>query len=184
MGGMNTKMSLPGFSSPAAGPEAPLSMLADCHTRVERQCRTLERLLAHLPAHGSDRAAQEAAQAVLRYFDLAAPNHHADEEVNLFPALLEAMAGSDAVCIRELIQGLMAEHRQLEARWSALREKLEAIADGEAVVPGADEVADFVAGYRAHIHKEDTELLPMAARLLGDAALQEIGQAMRTRRGF
>ncbi len=181
---MSHSLSFPGFSSPAAGPEAPLDMLAACHTRVEKQCQTLTRLQPHPMAHGSDAAAREAASAVMRYFDTAAKHHHEDEECDLFPALLQAMAGSDAVCIRELIQGLMAEHRQLEGRWSALREKLEAIADGEAVVPGADEVADFVAGYRAHIHKEDTELLPMAARLLGDAALQEIGQAMRTRRGF
>ena len=54
-------LSFPGFFSPAAGPEAPLQMLAACHTRVEKQCRTLERLQAHLPKHGSDGAAQEAA---------------------------------------------------------------------------------------------------------------------------
>ena len=41
-------------------------MLAACHTRVEKQCRTLERLQAHLNMHGSDPAAQEAAHAVLR----------------------------------------------------------------------------------------------------------------------
>ena len=62
-------MSFPGFSSPAAGPEAPLDMLAACHTRVEKQCRTLERLQAHLGTHGSDTAAQEAAHAVLRMRD-------------------------------------------------------------------------------------------------------------------
>ena len=159
-------------------------MLAACHTRVEKQCQTLMRLQAHLVEHGSDAAAQEAASAVMRYFDTAARHHHEDEECDLFPSLQDAMAGSDAVCIRELTQALMAEHRQLEGRWSSLREKLEAIADGEAVTLQANEVADFVAGYRAHIHKEDTELLPMAARLLDDSALQGIGSAMRARRGF
>ncbi|MBM3387317.1 MAG: hemerythrin domain-containing protein, partial [Betaproteobacteria bacterium] len=109
---MNTSLSFPGFSSPAAGPEAPLHMLAACHTRVEKQCHTLERLQAHLPEHGSDAQAQEAAGAVLRYFDSAARHHHEDEEQDLFPALLEAMAGSDAVCIRELTSALLAEHRQ------------------------------------------------------------------------
>ena len=47
MAGMNT-MSFPGFSSPAAGPEAPLDMLAACHTRVEKQCQTLLLSLIHI----------------------------------------------------------------------------------------------------------------------------------------
>lgn len=177
-------MTFPGFSSPAAGPEAPLDMLAACHTRVEKQCHTLLRLQPHLLAHGSDSSAREAASAVLRYFDTAAKHHHEDEEQDLFPALLEAMAGSDAACIRELTQALQAEHRQLETRWAAMREKLAAIADGEPVLLTPDDVADFVQAYRSHILKEDTELLPMAARLLGNDALKGIGQAMRARRGF
>ena len=181
---MNGSMSLPGFSSPAAGPEAPLDMLAACHTRVEKQCRTLERLQAHLNTHGSDTAAQEAAHAVLRYFNSAAKHHHEDEEDNLFPALLEAMAGSDAVCIRELTEALEADHRILEQRWAALRIKLQAIAQGEAVVLSEGEVEAFVGGYRTHILREDTELLPMAQRLLDDQALRAIGLAMRERRGL
>lgn len=177
-------MSFPGFSSPAAGPEAPLDMLAACHTRVEKQCQTLTRLQPHLATHGSDGAAREAASAVMRYFDTAAKHHHEDEEQDLFPALLESMAGSDALCIRELTGALRAEHRQLEGRWAALRARLEAIAEGEALTLDEDEVNGFVSAYRAHIAKEDSELLPMAARLLGEADLQTIGRAMRTRRGF
>ena len=93
---MTPSLSLPGFSSPAAGPEDPLAMLSACHERVERQCRTLTRLLPHLAQHGADAQAREAGQAVLRYFDEAAPNHHADEEDDL-QAL---MAGADAAPTR------------------------------------------------------------------------------------
>ena len=177
-------LSFPGFSSPAAGPEAPLQMLAACHTRVEKQCRTLERLQAHLPTHGSDADAQEAAHAVLRYFNSAAKHHHEDEEQDLFPALLEAMAGSDAVCIRELTDALEAEHRQLEARWARLRATLQGVAQGQAATLVAEEVEGFVSAYRRHILREDTELLPMAERLLGERALADIGQAMRERRSL
>ena len=35
-----------------------------------------------------------------------------------------------------------------------------------------------------HIAREESELLPMAARLLSDDALQDIGRAMRLRRGI
>ena len=182
-GGMS-KLSFPGFHSPGASTEAPLEMLAACHGRVHKQCDTLERLAAHLPTHGSDTAAQQAATAVMRYFDTAARDHHADEEEDLFPALLEAMAGSDAVCLRALTDGLVAEHRVLEGRWAALREVLAHIAQGEPVALPPSDVQAFVAAYAAHIDKEDTELLPMAARLLSDADITRIGTAMRVRRGI
>ena len=181
---MNGSMSFPGFSSPAAGPEAPLDMLAACHSRVERQCRTLERLQTHLCLHGSDAVAQEAAAAVLRYFNSAAQHHHEDEELDLFPALLQAMTGSDAVCIRELTEALEEEHQVFENRWRRLRLKLQAIAQGQSMALTVLEVADFVNGYRSHIQREDTELLPMAQRLLGHEALARMGQTMRARRGI
>src|SRR3546814_9999059 len=69
----------------------------------------------------------------MRYFDTSAIQHHADEEVDLFPALIESMAGSDAVCIRELTDGLCADHRKLEAGWRRLRETLAKIGQGQAV---------------------------------------------------
>ena len=176
-------LSLPGHSTPAVGFEVPLEMLAACHGRVQHQCETLQRLLAHLKDHGADRPAQEAARAVMRYFDTAARHHHEDEEQDLFPALLESMAGSDAVCLRELTAALCNDHRTLEERWGGLRQRLSQVADGSEASLDDDDVAGFVQLYEQHIAREETELLPMAARLLNDAELDRIGLAMRIRRG-
>ncbi len=175
---------MPGHSSLSASFEAPLEMLYACHQRIHKQCATLRRLVPHLQAHGADAKAREAAAQVLRYFDTAAVHHHADEEQDLFPALLESMAGSDAVCLRELIEGLVAQHRELDARWHALRNALEDIAKGEAATLGAAAVDALTQAYAAHIAREEAELLPMAARLLDDAALQHVGAAMCARRGI
>ena len=177
-------MPLPGLFGPAATFEAPLEMLAACHGRIEQQCATLRRLQPYLAAQGADTAAREAARAVMRYFDHAAVDHHADEEEDLFPALLEAMAGSDAVCLRELTELLTRQHRELEAHWRALREGLDAIAAGEAVALDAALVERFVGAYEQHLQRENDELLPMAERLIDDATLQRIGRAMRLRRGI
>ena len=177
-------MTLPGHFSPHASFEAPLEMLAACHHRIERQCNTLRRLVAHVAEHGVDVQAQEAAQAVMRYFDQAAVDHHADEEQDLFPALLESMAGSDAVCLRELVAQLTHQHRELETRWQALRRVLARVAAGEPVTLDPALVHGLVTAYEQHLAREDAELLPMAARLIGDAALQQIGRAMRLRRGI
>ncbi len=174
---------LPGHATSNASFEVPLEMLSACHGRVEDQCATLRRLASHVRAHGCDTAARSAAAAVMRYFDTAAKHHHADEEVDLFPALIEAMAGSDAVCIRELTDALTAEHRELEARWRYLRGTLARMAGGEGVELQSADVESLASLYERHIAREEAELLPMAARLLADGDLERVGRAMRERRG-
>ncbi len=177
-------VSIPGYSAPGAGFEAPLEMLAACHGRVQDQCATLQRLVPHIAAHGADPAARQAATAVMRYFDTAARHHHEDEEQDLFPALLDSMAGSDARCLRDLTQALVADHRVLEAQWRVLRDMLVHVAAGERAALGEAAVERFVADYAQHIRREEGELLPMAARLLSAAELDRIGRAMRERRGL
>lgn len=167
----------------SAGFEVPLEMLAACHGRVEAQCATLARLVEHLARVGADADARQAAAAIRRYFNTAAVHHHADEEQDLFPALIEAMAGSDAVCIRQMTERLRAEHRKLEVLWSRVDAALRAVEAGDARALDAEAAREFSQAYGAHIAYEESELLPMAARLLGDAELDAIGRAMRQRRG-
>lgn len=176
---------LPGFPSPSAGFDAPLDMLSSCHERMHAMLALLERLSTHIAKHGADQEAHDAASRVIKYFDTAAVHHHADEEEDLFPALLEAVAGSDAVCIRELTQALSTDHRELERHWQALRPGLQAIASstGASATPWeAEAAATFVAAYRSHLGREDADLLPLAERLLGRTELNHLGKAMKDRR--
>jgi hemerythrin-like domain-containing protein len=173
---------IPGFSAPTVGTEAPLEMLSACHGRIETQCATLRRLVPHLLARGVDDQARAAANKLIVFFDTAAMQHHADEEDHLFPALIESMAGSDAICLRQMIDGLTADHRALEACWQHLRGVFEKIAAGECVPLLADEVEVLVAGHERHMQREERELLPMAARLLSDEDLARLEHAMRGRR--
>lgn len=175
---------IPGHSAPAVGFEVPLEMLAACHGRAQHQCATLQRLLPHLQRHGADRDAQEAAIAIMRYFDSAARHHHEDEEHDLFPALLESMAGSDAVCLRGLTASLCDDHRKLEQLWAALRPQLSSVSQTTGHAVDAALVSSFVNLYETHIRREEAELLPMAARLLSEIELDRIGVAMRARRGI
>ncbi len=174
----------PGFPAPAAGPEAPLEMLAACHERIQHQCATLRRLVAHLAAHGADAEARLAAANVMHYFDTSAGHHHADEEEDIFPALIESMAGSDAVCLHELTAGLKADHRALEAHWAPVRRVLERVVAGQPALLAAPDVAALAGLYETHIRREEEELLPMAARLLSEGDLARIGRAMCERRGL
>ena len=118
----------------------------------------------------------------MRYFDSAARHHHEAEEHDLFPALLESMAGSDAVCLRELTASLCGDHRKLEQLWGALRPQLLSVSETTGHIVDAALISSFVERYEAHIRREEGELLPMAARLLGETELDRIGVAMRRRR--
>jgi len=176
-------LGIPGFSAPTAGFEVPLEMLAACHGRIRNQCSTLLRLRSHVTSVGADAAARDAARGVIRYFDSAAHDHHEDEEQDLFPALLESMAGSDPVCLRELIESLKDDHRELERLWGAVRAWLAAVEAGEAAPQEGIRIDAFVDLYERHDVREEKELFPMAERLLGSEELERIGRSMRLRRG-
>ena len=120
----------------------------------------------------------------MRYFDTSGKQHHQDEEEDLFPALIESMTGSDAVCLRDITQALLTDHHVLDAEWVPLHDQLARIAQGENIQLAADDVAAWVTRHEQHIQREENELLPMAARLLSAAALEHIGRVMCARRGL
>ncbi len=173
----------PADCASGAGSAAPLELFAANHRRVHARVQALQCLGPQLATRGADPQVREAALTLRRGFDDAVREQHEDEELLLFPALLESMAGSDAVCLRELTDALAAEHRALEQRWRRLRSVLDQVAAGAAAMLPADELQAFVGLVQRHLARESAELLPMAARLLDDAALAHIGLALRARRG-
>lgn len=176
---------VPGRSAGSGGRpggfDSPLETLAERHGRLQSQCEALLRLKAHVASAGADEAARTAARNLRRQFDRVTADTHRDEEQALFPALLESMAGSDAVCIRQMVDARAAEHREIEMRWLVLGQWLEAIENGRAAEPERGAVDSFVSLCRSHLEQEDGELLPMAERLLSDEALAEIAEAMLRR---
>jgi hemerythrin-like domain-containing protein len=166
---------------PAPSFDEPVEMLKACHERIAAQCATLEKLEAHLPLHGADEQAQQAATNIMRYFDIAGPHHHADEEQDLFPLLIE-------ICQRlhspmgERIASLLDEHRCLEAAWAQLRTVLVDIADGKTRLLERRWVADFVGDYRAHIALEESQIFPFAEAYLDRRQLARLSAAMVARR--
>ena len=173
-------IAMPGSLKPSMAFEQPFEMLAACHERVERMLTLLARLLQHLPSHGCDDQAVQAARDVMRYFDVAAPLHHQDEELHLFPLLL---ASADAsVC--EVVRGLQQDHRDMEAGWARARAVLQAVVDGRA--PGDEDVValqQFAGLYPPHIQREDSVVYPAAQLALSAPALQAMSEDMMRRRG-
>ncbi|MDO9387708.1 MAG: hemerythrin domain-containing protein [Thiobacillus sp.] len=170
-------VSLLGAAAPGFG--RPLAVLEACHGRIAKQCDTLDKLLAHLPVHGADAQAQQAARAVLAYFDTAAVHHHDDEERNLFPLLEQA----DAPGVCDLVEALTQEHDELALLWRRLRVELKKIETGEASALDAALTHRFIDLNRSHLEFENTHVLPLARQMLGAVEIERLGRAMAARRG-
>lgn len=167
------------ISSPAAPSfDHPLQMLRACHGKILRQCDTLRKMEPYLKERGCDVQIRQAAAGILRYFDTAGQLHHRDEEEDLFPAL-RSCSGVDA----ELLDRLLGEHIVMLRAWDALRPLLEKLAQGAQVALDDTLTEKFISSYTSHIATENTELLPMASRLLSPRQIKSIGQNMSGRRG-
>lgn len=173
---------LPGFNTPAVGFDQPFEMLEACHERVQRSLALLERLCDYLRTQTCDDTARQAARDVLRYFDLAAPLHHQDEELHIFPLLL-AQGRPDVVAP---VQQLQRDHLAMESDWAAARVPLQALAEGDIQVFSAADGAvfeRFTRCYASHIHTEEGLVYPAAQALLSASAVAAMGREMAQRRG-
>ena len=172
------------LSDPAPDFDQPVAVLKHCHGRIRKQLATLEKLLGHLPEHGADEQARQAATAVLKYFDKAAHLHHEDEEQDLLPMLLAVAQGEDAATLQALAPVILQEHKEMDGMWQDLHEQLAAIADGSGTQLSASIVRRFVQSYQGHMEREEGVVAPMALRLFGPDQMARLGGAMRRRRGL
>lgn len=179
---MSSSMSLPGLHSPAAGFEAPFDLLEACHERVHRSLALLGRLVDHVGEKGHDVMTRSAAADVLRYFDIAAPLHHEDEELHVFPPLL----ARDDPALRVAVERLRADHRAMSEAWRDLRAVLLHWRDAPEPTPldaVARELATrFVDLYGPHIALEESLAYPAVRDALDAATLAAMGQEMQARR--
>lgn len=162
--------------------DEPLEMLEACHERIEARLQTLERLSAHLPDHGADEQSRQAARAILRYFDTAGPNHHEDEERNLFPMLIGRAGPDDRPGVDALVRDLLADHVKMAAAVEAIRRQLVPIASGSSAALAPESVRLMATLYRQHIDKENRELLSLSRKLLSSEDLEDLSRAMTARR--
>ncbi len=174
--------------SPAAGFDEPQQLLAACHDRVRRTLSLLERLHQHLHTAGAHAQARSAAADVRRYFSVAAPAHHEDEERHLVPLLQASADAADRV----LADRLLDEHSTLRQLWARVDELLATVESG--ACPSLTELGaathDFVARHADHLAFEDEVVFPRTEGLLAlhdptrlTLWRQAMGREMASRRG-
>jgi hemerythrin-like domain-containing protein len=165
----------------------PLGLMADCHRRVEQFLDILLRVSERAGGGPLDGEQARAMETALRYFDLAAPRHTADEEQSLFP-LLRQLADPQVKMVLERIENLEWEHRAAEGAHAEVRQWCQRWLEAGQLAPAQQRrlvkvLRTLKSLYRQHIQVEEREVFPLAQRLLSDEQIEQLGRQMAQRRG-
>jgi len=151
-------------STESAG-HSPIDDFSQCHAGILNHLQALGTLPALLEP--AARARQIAADTV-SFFRDAVYEHHAEEEKELFPAVLaSATKGVERDKVQAIVAELTDEHRKVEAAWAKLEPKLKALAKGHEAEVGGAEITALVETYQTHARYEEEVFLPLSQAILG-----------------
>lgn len=149
----------------AGGNDAPIANFSQCHVGI----------ISHLDALGELPAlmapvqrARKLAGDMLQFFDSVILEHHAEEERELFPAVLQSAAsGKERDHVSAMVERLTTEHRQIEGWWARIKPQLKQISRGHDAELDSVAVQQMVNEYHAHASFEETRFLPLSQEILG-----------------
>jgi hemerythrin-like domain-containing protein len=178
------KVNLPDFQSPAVGCDEPFEMLIACHERVQRMLDLLERARMHALTKGCDANLNSAFTDVMRYFDLAAPQHHLDEELHVFPIVLAKGNQSQ----KELVAVLIQDHETMAHLWQSVRSILSEVLQTSRDLPVFSHrdnalIDDFRNAYAKHISNEELSIYPASTDYMTQNDFASMSEEMKVRRG-
>lgn len=158
-----------------------LAGFSECHHDFVAQLHSALYLPELVEAAGKARVM---ANDLLKMFGQGVRTHHAEEEHELFPAVLAAAEpGAELDEVRAMVDQLVREHREMEARWAQLQPAVEAVARGEIGAVDAALIQDMVQHFFAHAHFEEEHFLPVAQKILGrhSESMAALGRALHER---
>lgn len=141
-----------------------------CHADIQQHLDQLKALMPQIEAGADDKPFRQQIAAIEAFFSSTSRDHHADEEKNVFPALL----ARENAELTHAVHTLQQDHGWIEQNWLELAPMLRAIAQGEdwpdmAELKHNTEV--FLNLCRDHIVLEETLIYPEAkARLAQELA--------------
>ena len=138
-----------------------------CHQQIHIHLEQLTAVLKLMEAGADDAKYRRQVGEIEAYFSSTSRQHHADEEKNIFPALLK----SDNAELVHAVRTLQQDHGWIEQNWIELAPMLRGIAEGEDWVNPEEllhAVSVFLALCHDHITREETLIYPAAkAKLNG-----------------
>lgn len=145
--------------------ETPIADFSSCHAGILAGLDAFAELPALVVA--AERARRIAQQATDLFGDVVL-EHHAQEEEELFPAVVASAApGEELERVRQIVDRLTREHREVEALWRRLAPAVKKAAKGQSTSLDLADVERLVRLYAAHAAFEEAEFLPLSQRILG-----------------
>lgn len=144
--------------------EAPLTRFSKCHMGIVSQLQTIAGLPALIVAAAQCRAG---ATSTLALFEHAVVEHHAEEERELFPVVLQSAGrGEEHDRVQAIVRRLTAEHRAIEFLWKSVAPAIRAAAANKPADLDPATVDELVHCCMAHANFEEQQFLPLAETIL------------------
>ena len=170
--------SAPGETAGVGDLENPLDFIAEDHMREREVCALIDRLVSAASLQDAD------IHQMLAFLGDQLPQHLADEEIDLFPMMLERCNPEDE--IEKVIGKLHADHGHALADAPAIVALIQSVSAASPALSDDDcqQMAAFAHHARRHLILENAVILPIArARLtLDDLAVMK--KHMLERRGL
>jgi hemerythrin-like domain-containing protein len=135
--------------------------LDSCHQQIQSNLDALGLVVSKFCEGGWDDQTRQSAQEIETFFSNVARSHHAAEETEVFPCLLNSEDEEMVLKVRDLIE----DHFWIEKYWHDLAPMLAAIGSGssstEAVVL-AKAAKLFLDLCNCHIESEESMIYPQA----------------------
>ncbi|WP_198263670.1 hemerythrin domain-containing protein [sulfur-oxidizing endosymbiont of Gigantopelta aegis] len=164
--------------------EHPLTLLLSCHDKVKHFSSALVTLSLALKKEGWNEQLVASSDQIRRYFNVAAPEHHLDEEEHLFPAIIALdpeLKKPQSLAIVQLIHRLIKEHVESDSLWESLDGLLAERSNDFARLGKLS--ADFKREMHTHADIENEQIFPYAKANMSDEILKAIGLSIAKRRG-
>lgn len=147
--------------------------LDECHRQILIHLANLKALAQRLSEGGIDDQVRADALAVEAFFSGTSRQHHADEEVSVFPALL---ASGNAELV-SAVRSLQQDHGWIEENWVELGPRLKAVASGNGWVDETElmnYIEVFLELLQGHIALEETLIYPESKARWAKAVAQRV----------
>ena len=162
--------------------ENPLEEFSGCHDGIIRNFDRLRDLVALIDKTPDSPDIREIATKLLKFFENVVYEHHAEEEQELFTAVMDCAGGDEESALaKDYIKRLVAEHRELESMWKRIEGDVWRLSRGKAASLDATLADKLAQQYLAHATFEEQTFLPLSARMLSKKNLAALGRSLHMR---
>lgn len=172
-------------SSEATAFEQPLELLLSCHKKIIHFSSALLKIIMALKNDGWNDESAVSVDQVRRYFNIASPAHHLDEEKHLFPAIIALdpeFKKARSMEVLTLINTMIKEHVESDALWETLDKMLSERSDDFATLEKLGR--QFKTDMHEHAQIENEHIFPYAKKHISKHDFKEMGLAIAKRRGI